>query len=354
MMAHVLNWSLALVPVLLMTGAFVWLDIFKLVTVRETLGLLLLGGLAAIAAYPLSGIFLDTMPIGFNYYSRFVAPWIEEILKAFVILSLFFFNRIGLKLDAVIMGFAVGAGFSVVENLFYLTRFLDLSPSVWMVRGIGTAIMHGTTGAVMGAIAHRLTVRDMHHSARDYHFKPWRFIPGYLVAVAIHTLFNQFPSQPMLAMLGTALIAPMALMAILRFGTNEATEWLEEEREAHRALLATLYAGSFPDTPGWRKIAALAEREDGQTADRIREYVLVLTRLIVSEEDVLLRQSHDTHRVETDGRKLFARLDEIKRELGPTTVHALTSLLPFSRSDYWEAWELHHHLDHQANAAARP
>ena len=138
-----------------------------------------------------------------------------------------------------------GAGFSVVENLFYLLRFLDLSPSVWMVRGIGTAIMHGTTGAVMGAIAHWLTARDMHHTARDYHFKPWRFIPGYFVAVAIHTLFNQFPSQPMLAMLGTALIAPMALMAILRFGTNEATEWLTEEREAHRTLLATLYAGTF-------------------------------------------------------------------------------------------------------------
>jgi protease PrsW len=206
----------------------------------------------------------------------------------------------------------------------------------------------------MGAIAHRLTVRDIHHAAREYHFKPWRFIPGYFVAVAIHTLFNQFPSQPMLAMLGTALIAPMTLMAILRFGTNEATEWLTEEREAHRALLATLYAGSFPDTPGWRKIAALAEREDGQTAERIREYVLVLTRLIVSEEDVLLRQSHDTHRVETDGRKQFARLDELKQELGSTTVHALTSLLPFSRADYWEAWELHHHLDHSKAAKQQP
>jgi len=353
-MVHVINWSLALVPVLLMTGAFIWLDVFKLVTAREMVGLLILGGLAAIAAYPLSGVFLDTLPIGFNHYSRFVAPWIEEVLKAFVILSLFFFNRIGLKLDAVIMGFAVGAGFSVVENLFYLLRFLDLSPSVWMVRGIGTAIMHGTTGAVMGAIAHRLTVRDIHHAAREYHFKPWRFIPGYFVAVAIHTLFNQFPSQPMLAMLGTALIAPMTLMAILRFGTNEATEWLTDEREAHRALLATLYAGSFPDTPGWRKIAALAEREDGQTAERIREYVLVLTRLIVSEEDVLLRQSHDTHRVETDGRKLFARLDELKQELGSTTVHALTSLLPFSRADYWEAWELHHHLDHSNAPKQQP
>ena len=142
-------------------------------------------------------------------------------------------------------------------------------------------------------------------------------------------------------------------MAVLRFGTNEATEWLTEEREAHRALLATLYTGSFPDTPGWRKIAALAGRDDGPTADRIREYVLVLTRLILTEEDALLRQSQETHHVEVDGRKLFARLDELKRELGPTTFHALTSLLPFSRSDYWEAWELHHHLGHKAEAAAK-
>ena len=35
---------------------------------------------------------------------------------------LFRFNRIGYKLDAVISGFAIGAGFSVVENVIYLTR----------------------------------------------------------------------------------------------------------------------------------------------------------------------------------------------------------------------------------------
>ena len=58
---------------------------------------------------------------------------------------LFAANRIGYKLDAVIFGFAIGAGFSVVENIFYLVRFPSSPPPVWMVRGLGTAVMHGTT-----------------------------------------------------------------------------------------------------------------------------------------------------------------------------------------------------------------
>ena len=350
---EIIDWSLALVPVLMLTAAFIWLDVFKLVSLWETVGLLLLGGAAAIAAYPVSGAFLDTLPIGFSIYSRFAAPWIEEELKAIVIIGLFRFNRIGLKLDAVIMGFAVGAGFSVVENIFYLVRFPELDAPVWMVRGIGTAVMHGTTAAIMAVVAHRLATSELHHEASEFHFRLWWFVPGYLVAVAIHTAFNQFPSQPMLAMLVTALLAPLVLMAILRFGTGEARKWLAEEEQAHRSLLDTLEAGAFPDKPGWRRIGELVERAGPQTGALIREYVSVLTRLILAEEQILLRQSEDTHRVGTDEAALFGRFKELRQTLGPAIIHALTSLLPFSRSDYWEVWELQHHLKQGAGRADR-
>ncbi len=344
-MGEVIDWSLALVPVLMLTAVFIWLDVFKLVGLWETVGLLLLGGAAAIAAYPVSGVFLDTLPIGFSAYSRFAAPWIEEALKAIVIVGLFRFNRIGLSLDAVIMGFAVGAGFSVVENIFYLIRFPELDAPVWLVRGIGTAVMHGTTAAIMAVVAQGLAARELHHDAQDFHFRLWWFAPGYLIAVAIHTTFNQFPSQPMLAMLATALLAPLTLMAILRFGTSKAKAWLAEEEDAHRSLLKTLEAGAFPDKPGWRRIDELVERAGPQTGALIREYVSVLTRLILAEEGILLRQSEDTHRVKTDeAAALFGRFKDLRGALGPATIHALTSLLPFSRSDYWEVWELHHHL----------
>ena len=352
-MGEVIDWSLALVPVLMLTAVFIWLDVFKLVSLWETVGLLLLGGAAAIAAYPVSGVFLDTLPIGFSTYSRFAAPWIEEALKAIFIIGLFRFNRVGLSLDAVIMGFAVGAGFSVVENIFYLVRFPELEAPVWLVRGIGTAVMHGTTGAIMAVVAHRLATRELHRDAKDFHFRLWWFVPGYLIAVAIHTAFNQFPSQPMLAMLITALLAPLALLAILRLGASGARAWLAEEEDAHRALLQTLEAGAFPDKPGWRRVDEMVERAGPQTGALIREYVSVLTRLILAEEEALLRQSEESERIETDSAALFERFKELRQSLGPATIHALTSLLPFSRSDYWEVWELHHHLKHELGGAHR-
>src|SRR5215212_10021067 len=155
------HWSLALVPVLVLLAIFVWLDAFALMSFREILFLLVLGGIGALAAYPVSGRLLDTLPIGFSLYSRFVAPWIEEGIKAVIVILLFRLNRIGYKLDAVISGFAIGAGFSVVENIIYLWVYPDYGAGTWMVRGLGTAVMHGTTLAVMAAIAHELAEREM-------------------------------------------------------------------------------------------------------------------------------------------------------------------------------------------------
>ncbi|HEX6072160.1 MAG TPA: hypothetical protein VFY95_04050, partial [Sphingomicrobium sp.] len=55
------HWFLALVPVLVMLTIFVWFDAFKLMNLKEILILLLLGGLGAIASYPVSGRLLDTL-----------------------------------------------------------------------------------------------------------------------------------------------------------------------------------------------------------------------------------------------------------------------------------------------------
>lgn len=350
---EIIDWSIALVPVLVLTAGFIWLDVFKLMSVWETLGLLLLGGIAAAAAYPLSGVFLDALPLGFTNYSRFVAPWIEEALKAIVIISLFRFNRIGFKVDAVISGFAVGAGFSVFENILYLLRFPGLEPGVWMVRGLGTAIMHGTTLAILAVIAHELAERETREAASDFDFNPLWFLPGFLAAVAIHTLFNQFPEQPMLVMLGMLIVGPLMLMAIFCFGAGEAAQWLTVEREAHRELLATLRAGRFPDDPGGQRIAALAARSGPRTGALIREYYELLTRLVLTAEETLLEESADADEADADSAAGFTRLAELKRELGRSTMAALTPLLPFSRNDYWELSELRERLKSSAPKPSR-
>src|SRR6478672_12427344 len=170
LVADAVHWALALIPVLVMLAIFIWLDAFALMSFREILLLLILGGLGALAAWPVSGRLIDTLPIGFSLYSRFVAPWLEEAIKAVVIIGLFRLNRIGYKLDAVISGFAIGAGFSVVENVFYLTLFPFYDAGTWLVRGLGTAVMHGTTLALLAASAHELAERENREAASEFRF----------------------------------------------------------------------------------------------------------------------------------------------------------------------------------------
>jgi F0F1-type ATP synthase assembly protein I len=66
-LAELLDWSVALIPVLFMAILFAWLDVFKLMSPWEMIACLLLGMVAALAAWPLSGQMLDTQPIGYSF-----------------------------------------------------------------------------------------------------------------------------------------------------------------------------------------------------------------------------------------------------------------------------------------------
>jgi RsiW-degrading membrane proteinase PrsW (M82 family) len=335
------HWAFALVPVLILLGVFVWLDAFKLMSLREILVLLVIGGIAALAAYPVSGVFIDRLPIGFSIYSRFVAPWVEEAIKGVAVVLLFRINRIGYKLDAVISGFAIGAGFSVIENIIYLVRFPDYGAGTWMVRGLGTAVMHGTTLALLAAIAHELAERETREAAGDFNFNLWWFVPGYLVAVALHTAFNQFPDRPLLAMIGAAIFAPLALIAIFNFGTAEAERWLKTESAEHRLQLEALRAGNWPEGPAGRKIAALAERLGPETAKRIRRYWELQAWLVVQAEETLMEEAAGDATFEKEQiRAALAEQAGLRQALGKSTCTAVKALLPFSRNDEWEVSEL--------------
>lgn len=339
LIAESAHWLLALVPVLVLLGVFAWLDAFALMRPRELALLLALGGLGAVLAYPISGRMLDTLPIGFSNYSRFIAPWLEEAIKGAFVVLLFRLNRIGYKLDAVLSGFAIGAGFSVVENIFYLTFFPQYGVGTWLVRGCGTALMHGTCTAMFAAIAHEMAERESRGAAGEFDFRWWWFVPGYLVAVMLHTIFNQFPEQPLLAMIGALVVTPVAIMLVFHFGQAEAARWLDQEVVGHRAQLAALDAGTWPDNAS--RIGALAKRLGPEGEQRIRTYVRTLAWLVVEAEETMIEESGgDVEINRARVRDAFAELDRARTAMGRSTFAALKPLLPFSRNDHWEVGEL--------------
>ena len=145
-----------LLPVCCFLAALVYLDSYKLIPMRWILAAIGMGCLAVVVSYPINVGVGGLLEIDFVTLTRYFAPVIEEMLKAMIIVALIRGNRIGFLVDAAIFGFAVGTGFAIFENLFYLQYSPDMLLGTWIVRGFGTAIMHGGATAVFAIVAHTL------------------------------------------------------------------------------------------------------------------------------------------------------------------------------------------------------
>lgn len=337
----------ALAPVLIFLGVFVWLDAFKLVSRGELVLLLIGGGAMALVSYAVNGRFIDAMPIGFSDFSRFVSPPVEEVLKAALIFALFARNRIGFVIDAAIVGVAVGAGFSVVENLIYLGVFTHANVGVWVVRGFGTAIMHAGASALFATIGQHFTERYSRIDAQRHRFEILLFLPGLAVAIVAHGLFNQFAAQPVIAMVLTLFLVPLLFFLIFSRSEHSAHNWLLTDYENHQHMLNDIREGRLVDSPAGRFVLALAEQLPQQVAADIFRYIQVHTWLVAKAEEDLI--DLEEGRAEDLGRTVHNQLQELhalERRIGPTALLTLNRHLHFTRRDLWEIHELEAHERH--------
>ena len=208
--------------------------------------------------------------------------------------------------------------------------------------------MHGATLAIFAATAHEFAERETRDAASDFDFRVWWFLPGYLVAVALHTAFNQFPNRPLVAMLGAIVLAPLVLIGIFYFGSQEAERWLVKELAEHRSDLEALRGGRWPDGRAGEKIAALAGRLDPEAAKRVRRYWELQAWLVAEAEETMMEEAGgDAVFNLAEVHAAIAEMDGLKRALGRSTFAALQALLPFSRNDQWEVAELKQRLGHR-------
>ena len=142
----------ALLPVIVFLAALLWLDSYKLLAPSSVVAVIGVGAVMAAVSYPLNAFLLGRLDIGLLAFSRYVSPLTEELLKGLIVLALVRMHRIGFLVDAAIYGFAVGAGFALAENLYYLHLAAEAGMGTWIVRGFGTALMHGGTTALFAVM----------------------------------------------------------------------------------------------------------------------------------------------------------------------------------------------------------
>jgi RsiW-degrading membrane proteinase PrsW (M82 family) len=319
-----------LLPVLLFLVVLVWMDSYKLVRLRSVLAVIAMGGAMAWVAMYLNGWLIGVLGWPLQPYSRYVSPLVEEVLKAAIIVFLFRSSRIGFLVDSAIMGFAVGAGFALVENFYYLQHLASAHLAVWIVRGFGTAIMHGGAAAIFAIISQALTERQMN-------IDPIRYLPGLAVAALIHSVFNHFLVAPVLQSLGTVLLLPPLLHLVFQRSARALHRWLELDFDADARLIGMITSGEFSGTRIGRFLDDLRTKFEGPVVVDMLCYLRVYTELAIRAKAVLMARENGLDLpVGERTREKFEELHYLEKSIGKTGCLAMKPFLLMERKDLWQ------------------
>jgi RsiW-degrading membrane proteinase PrsW (M82 family) len=322
----------ALLPVLLLLTVLLCLDSYKLVKLRAVAAAVASGALVAALMVPLNGLFLDLLRLTVTAFSRFVAPVTEELLKAAVIVALLRARRIGFLVDAAIYGFAVGTGFALAENAYYLRLLPDAAPGTWVVRGFGTALMHGGATAIFATTGLALVERRASLRA---------LLPGLLVAIALHAGFNQFLLSPRASTAGIVAALPPIFYAVFAFSERSVSEWLGKGFDADTAMLELINSGRFAGSPAGRYLHALKGRFDGPVAADLLCYLRLYTELSLRAKGILMmRENGFDAPVDAATRETFAEMRYLEKSIGRTGVLAIQPMLGMRQRDLWQLYML--------------
>ena len=321
---------LGVAPVCVFLGSLLYIDSYKLVRISRILQLIAAGGAAAVVSYVVHQQILDSAILDRQALSRFVAPAVEEVLKLLPILLLLRSKRIGFVIDAAICGFAAGAGFAVIENLYYLSATSGRGIPFWIVRGFGTAVMHGGVTAIAAMITKMLWQRRESRS--------WMLaIPGLTVAFAIHSLFNHFILSPLASAVAVMIVLPPLMVVVFAFSERQLQAWLGSGFDLDSDLIRAIRSGDFVSSRPGRYLQSLREHFQGPVVADMLCYLRLYSELSLRAKGILmLRESGLPVPKDAETAAKMAELHYLRAAIGPTGQLALAPLLHRSEQDLWQ------------------
>lgn len=157
---------------------------------RIIVSLFLWGGLACIFAIginSIAGIGFELCALGF-LTTLLVAPFVEEIFKGTGLVLFSFHHEYNDVADGIVYGFAIGMGFSFVEDWIYLMNNplgADMGSwlLVWFMRSVMFATNHGVFTGITGAVIGYL-------KSRKIWWAQFGFVIGIIPAMIAHAIHN--------------------------------------------------------------------------------------------------------------------------------------------------------------------
>lgn len=261
---------------------------------------------------------------------RFVAPIIEELLKAAILLYLVRRENFTYFVDGAIYGFAVGIGFAVFENYFYL--YLDeagaLSTAIGRV--LSTNLMHATASAVVGSAL---------GFARFQRFQGRAFflVAGLVVAMLFHMGFNNITQSDM----GSSLLLVYAAFIgfggtgfiawIMRRGLNEQKQWIQESLgKIDQKVITRNEAAAVDHLADAQSILEPLEVVYGRdTAIKIEQFLVLQAQIGIKLKTIeKLNDEKMRAATEREVETMEQEMTALRKQIGSHTMLSLRAIFP--------------------------
>jgi len=336
-----LSLAVGFLPVVLFLIGLVAMDSYRLLSRRQVATSIAWGALAAVIAFAINSALLERVALDPLLLRRYAAPVVEEALKAALVIALVARARVGFLVDAAVHGFAAGAGFALVENAWYAHALGEPNPWLWVLRGLGTAVLHGSTTAIAGIVSK--TLADRRALPRGL-----AALPGLALAIAVHSAYNHLALNPLVATALVLLMAPLAMLIAFEASERSTRDWVGHGLDRDADLLEMIHTGAIVHTPAGGYLTSLRSRFPGPTVADMLCLLEIRLELALRVKGLLLaREAGIEPPPDPQVLENLRELRFLERSIGPTGRLALS---PFHGGGR-ERWQVH---VLESRRAARP
>jgi len=326
--------AFALLPVLLFLAALRVLDSYKLVSLRAVGTALAAGAVAAAVCYGINTAIFRQLHGSEDLYIHFGAPVVEELAKGAFWVFLIATARVAFMVDSAICGFAIGAGFALVENISYLQVLNGRGLGVWLLRGFGTAVMHGGVAAIGAFISVYLSESRKWRGVRQ-------FAPGLLLAMVLHSVFNQDVLSPAGSTAVTVVGLSLIFVVVFYFSERSLQRWLGGKLDQDIDMLAMIANGEFKQTPQGAYLMSLNDAFPPEVRGDMLAFVHLMLELSARAKGDLMRREVGLEVLPDPALEShFKELRYLEKSIGPTGMLAVRPLLSRTPRDLWEMRQL--------------
>jgi len=330
----------ALLPVVIYIFVVYKIDNFSLISIKNLFLQVLCGMVAALVCF---GLFQLTGSILSEDQSEFFNPVLEEIIKAIPLLWLATRKKIVFFIDSVICGAAIGGGFSILENIFYLLLGDGMGLGTVLFRGLEVALVHMGCSAIVAA-GLMLTVRIIERYRSRLGIKnsdALMVISLMVVSPVLHVCHNTFHFNPLVQFIFVIGTIGGLLVWIYFYDVEMIHSWLDTGLDKQLSLLDSIKKGHLDNTPTGKFLESVKNVFPPEDFFDIICYVQLHVELsVASRSRVMVRESgleHDLPLTDEMKELILSQYTEYKlleKRLGNAARMTIAPIVKYDPAEY--------------------